>query len=58
MTGDDEKATTQPERLPQEDEPRIELPGSGTGQRDDDETISAEDLITLTDEPKPAEPSD
>lgn len=33
------------------------LEGSGTGPRDKDETVSAEDLITLHDEPTPMEPS-
>lgn len=31
---------------------------TGVGPREDDETVSAEDLIELKDDPEPMEPSD
>lgn len=31
---------------------------TGVGPREDDETVSAEDLIELKDDPEPVEPSD
>ena len=35
-----------------------DLGGSGTGPRDDDETVSADDLTELQDDPTAVEPSD
>ncbi|GAB2696422.1 hypothetical protein [Thalassiella azotivora] len=47
------------ERTPDDEhEPAVELPGSGTGPREDDETVSADDLTELKDEPTPVEPPD
>ena len=34
------------------------LDGAGTGARDGDETVSADDLTRLQDEPTPVEPTD
>ena len=42
---------------PAEDEV-IEPDASGVGPREDDQTVSAEDLVELKDDPKPMEPSD
>ena len=35
-----------------------DLGGSGTGPRDDDETVSADDLTELQDDPTAVEPTD
>jgi hypothetical protein len=42
---------------PAEDEV-VEPDASGVGPREDDQTVSAEDLVELKDDPKPMEPSD
>ena len=42
---------------PAEDEV-IEPDVSGVGPREDDQTVSTEDLVELKDDPKPMEPSD
>jgi hypothetical protein len=43
--------------VPDEDQGN-ELPWSGSGPREDDETVTAEDLTELQDEPRPGEPTD
>ena len=48
----DEEQTPQPQ-----DDEAVAPDLTGVGPREDDETVTAEDLIELQDEPKPAEPS-
>ena len=40
------------------DDDLVEPDVSGVGPREDDQTVSAEDLVELKDDPKPMEPSD
>ncbi len=45
-------------RTQQPDDEGVAPDLAGVGPRDDDQTVTAEDLVELKDEPTPVEPSD